>query len=276
MNKLFPLTMSLLLAGGAVRAEAPPADGNRKPATVDFDTCEKPVWPRASLEKEETGTVHLSFLIGADGAVKDATLLASSGAPLLDQAAIEGVGKCRFNPATIDGKPVEGWQKMQYVWSLEVASPEEEAAMEALRSGDVEGAAALFRKAALKGSVDAQYYLGRMYYFGSGVPQDADEGGAWLEKAAARGHVQAQGTLGAVLLARGNADTRAFDLIRRAARSGDGASMYWLGLCLAYGRGTAQDIPQALRWYERAATHGHAKARQALADLERQGIKPPR
>lgn len=144
------------------------------------------------------------------------------------------------------------------------------------RLADLAGAAALFRQSARNGSVEAQYYLGRLLYFGKDGTQNAAEAVAWLEKAAESGHVQAQGTLGAVLLAKGGADARAFDLIRRAARSGDGASMYWLGLCLAYGRGTAQDIPQALLWYQRAAASGHAKAQQALADLERQGIKPPR
>jgi TPR repeat protein len=189
---------------------------------------------------------------------------------------MDGVRKCRFTPATVDGRAVETWQGLQYVWTLEETTEEEEAAMDALRRNDLAAAAALLRKAALNGSVEAQYYLGRLLYFGNDGARNPVVAVAWLEKAAGRGHVQAQGTLGAILLAQGGADARAYELIRRAARSGDGASMYWLGLCLAYGRGTAQDMPQAMLWYQQAAASGHAKAQQALADLERQGIKPPR
>jgi protein TonB len=42
----------------------------------------------------------------------------SSGFRDLDKAAVAGISKCRFKPAT-DGVPQEGWQQMQYVWTLE-------------------------------------------------------------------------------------------------------------------------------------------------------------
>jgi TonB family protein len=221
------------------------------------------------LVKEETGTVHLSFLIGVNGIVKDAKVLESSGAPLLDQAALEGVRKCRFSPATEDGIAIETWQKMQYVWTLEVPSREEEAALRRLQANDFSGAAALFRKAAEKGSADAQFYLGGMLFFGHGVKQDAAEAMAWMEKAAEHGHIKAKGALGSMLLAKGDADQRAFGLVRSAAREEDVPSMYWMGTCLEHGRGTAKDLKQAREWYRRAADSGHPKAKQALERVER-------
>ena len=51
--------------------------------------------------------------------VKDSKVDRSSGHPDLDEAARAGIAQCHFNPALKAGKPVETWQKMQYVWVLE-------------------------------------------------------------------------------------------------------------------------------------------------------------
>jgi protein TonB len=98
---------------------APPSTGVRTPAVVDFSTCAKPEWPKSSLRNEETGTVTMAFLIGVDGRVAEAKVVKSSGFRDLDKAAQTGISKCKFKPATVDGKPQEGWQQMQYVWTLE-------------------------------------------------------------------------------------------------------------------------------------------------------------
>lgn len=97
----------------------PPKTGVRHAAVVDFSTCAKPEWPKSSLRNEETGTVQLSFLISADGRVTESKVVKSSGFRDLDRAAVAGITKCRFKPATVDGVPQEGWQQMQYVWTLE-------------------------------------------------------------------------------------------------------------------------------------------------------------
>ncbi|TFW14966.1 energy transducer TonB [Duganella callida] len=97
----------------------PPKTGVRTAAVVDFSTCAKPEWPKSSLRNEETGTVQLSFLIATDGHVADAKVVKSSGFRDLDKAAVNGISKCRFKPGTEDGVPKEGWQQMQYVWTLE-------------------------------------------------------------------------------------------------------------------------------------------------------------
>jgi protein TonB len=100
---------------------APAANSNpvRVAAVADFNTCAKPEWPKASLRNEETGTVTLSFLIGADGRVADSKILKSSGFRDLDKAAVNGIGKCRFKPGLVDGRPEQAWIQMQYVWTLE-------------------------------------------------------------------------------------------------------------------------------------------------------------
>jgi protein TonB len=103
-------------------APAPPAPASapvRQAAVADFNTCAKPEFPKASLRNEETGTVTVSFLIGVDGRVVDSKITKSSGFRDLDKAAQQAIGKCRFKPAMVDGKPEQAWQPVQYVWTLE-------------------------------------------------------------------------------------------------------------------------------------------------------------
>lgn len=104
---------------------APPAQPakasgpSKTPAVVNFDTCAKPEYPKSSLRNEETGTSTITFLIGADGSVKDSKITKSSGFRDLDKAAQGALGKCRFKPATENGQPVETWQPVAYDWRLD-------------------------------------------------------------------------------------------------------------------------------------------------------------
>lgn len=76
------------------------------------------MWPQSSLAAKETGTVTLAFLVTSDGSVGDSTVKKSSGHPALDEAAREGIHKCRFVPAEAAGKSVKSWVQVQYVWTL--------------------------------------------------------------------------------------------------------------------------------------------------------------
>jgi TonB family protein len=106
--------VALILAGCA----APVAEAPLIPPKVLFDTCPKPAYPRSALRNEETGTTTLKLLVGADGLVHDAVVQKSSGHPALDNAALV-LNHCRFAPATRGGKPVDFWQPMQFVWTLQ-------------------------------------------------------------------------------------------------------------------------------------------------------------
>ena len=107
-------TLLTASANAAPDAAAP----ERMQARADFSTCAKPVWPAESLKNENQGTVTLSFLIGADGKVKESVVKNSSGFAPLDEAARVGIAKCIFKPATVAGKPVQDWMVMKYVWTL--------------------------------------------------------------------------------------------------------------------------------------------------------------
>jgi D-alanyl-D-alanine endopeptidase (penicillin-binding protein 7) len=88
-------------------------------ALVDFKTCDKPNYPHAELVAGHQGKSTLSFLIDMNGEIQDTKVEHSSGYPELDEAARSALAKCRFHPATVDGKPVLHWQPVQYVWTLE-------------------------------------------------------------------------------------------------------------------------------------------------------------
>ena len=89
------------------------------PAVVDFNSCAKPVWPAESLKEQQTGTVTMRFSVAPDGSVVKGKVHTSSGHPLLDQAALEGIGKCTFKPGMRNGKPIMSTMMMQYVWTLQ-------------------------------------------------------------------------------------------------------------------------------------------------------------
>lgn len=86
------------------------------PGAIRYDTCSRPVYPDEELRQNHQGTVTLRFLVGADGKVKDARVVASSGYPALDEAARAGIAKCSFHPPMAGGKAVDAWIHIQYVW----------------------------------------------------------------------------------------------------------------------------------------------------------------
>lgn len=87
------------------------------PGSIKYDSCTRPVYPEEALAQKQQGTVTLRFLVGADGKVKDARVVTSSGYPALDEAARAGIAKCSFHPAMAEGKAVEAWTLVQYVWT---------------------------------------------------------------------------------------------------------------------------------------------------------------
>jgi protein TonB len=106
------VTLILLAAAGAsYAAEVAPV--------IDMKSCEAPKYPKAALMNEETGTVSMGFLVGADGKVTDSKVEKSSGSKSLDKAALSALALCKFKPGTKDGKPDALWAKVDFVWKLE-------------------------------------------------------------------------------------------------------------------------------------------------------------
>jgi protein TonB len=98
------------VSGGAFAAEVA--------ASFDAKNC-RAEYPKASLMNEEQGTVSMSFLVAADGSVKDSKLEKTSGFKNLDKAALKAIAACKFKPGTKDGAPAETWTKVDYAWKLD-------------------------------------------------------------------------------------------------------------------------------------------------------------
>jgi len=99
---------------------AAPAPGPvRTAAVVDARGCSKPPYPPGSLRANETGIVSLNFLIDVDGRVLESKVQRSSGFKRLDEAARAGLGLCKFQPATVDGRPERTWSRIDYEWKIE-------------------------------------------------------------------------------------------------------------------------------------------------------------
>lgn len=109
---LFTVSSSAAAGDGMEVVKVPPDH----PGSIRFDSCARPNYPEEALKQKQQGEVTLRFLIGADGVVKKSLVQKSSGFPALDEAALAGIAKCRFNPPMVDGKPVDGWTAIVYVW----------------------------------------------------------------------------------------------------------------------------------------------------------------
>lgn len=92
-------------------------DAQNRSARLDFASCAKPVYPQADMQAGHQGTVTLDFLVDENGHVKDSKVTGSSGFSGLDMATQTALRKCSFHPALENGKPVEKWTHVQYVWT---------------------------------------------------------------------------------------------------------------------------------------------------------------
>ena len=96
-----------------------PTGPARTSAVVDARACAKPEYPAKSIRAQEEGLVVLQFLIGADGTAIESKVDKSSGFRGLDEAARRALSLCKFKPGTEDGKPVQSWARIEYLWRLE-------------------------------------------------------------------------------------------------------------------------------------------------------------
>ena len=89
------------------------------PGMIRFESCTRPAYPEHEANQNHQGIVTLRFLIGANGKVKKSLVVTSSGYPALDEAARVAMAKCNFNPPVVNGRPVDAWTAVQYVWQLQ-------------------------------------------------------------------------------------------------------------------------------------------------------------
>ena len=141
------------------------------------------------------------------------------------------------------------------------------AGIEAWQKGDTAGAVAIWRPLADKGDADAAFNLGQAYRLGKGVPLDLAQAQDWLDRAARKGHVDAQATLGLLLFQNGNR-VGAMRWLNAAAEAGEPRALLMVGTALYNGDGVAGDPVKAYAYVSRAAAQGLAPAKATLADMD--------
>lgn len=77
-----------------------------------------PVYPRRARRKGHEGVVTVEISVGADGKVDDVSVVASSGHPELDDAAVAAVRTASFAPATVGGVGVSGKLRLTFDFRL--------------------------------------------------------------------------------------------------------------------------------------------------------------
>jgi periplasmic protein TonB len=81
--------------------------------------CVAPSYPRRSIMNNEQGVSQLELLIGADGRVRESRVAQSSGFFRLDQAALQALSACEFEPERVNGVARQAWARIRYVWRLD-------------------------------------------------------------------------------------------------------------------------------------------------------------
>jgi TPR repeat protein len=151
------------------------------------------------------------------------------------------------------------------------AGPFEDASA-AAEKGDYAEALRLMRPLAEQGLATAQNYLGIMYEWGWGVPQNDAAAASWFRKAADQGDAHAQYNLG--LMYRNGYGvsldySAALFWYRKAADQSNASAQIALGDMYAFGYGVSRDYAAAVSWYRKAADQGDAAAQSALAKMYR-------
>jgi TPR repeat protein len=135
-----------------------------------------------------------------------------------------------------------------------------------------------FMRAAAGGSSRAEHNIGLMYTLGIGAPVDRVEAVRWYRRAVRHGTGASRTNLGVVLVESSDPASRAegFEILSRAASSGDVDAENALATCYQYGHGTKTDFAKAIDLYRHAAARGSLFAMKNLAAMYQNGIGVPK
>jgi len=111
---------SLLIYGSAAPQDVKPTPRVETPVRVD---PKHPIklgenYPALSRKKGEEGLSVVRIEVDADGVVRAAQLVFTSGFARLDDASLGAFAGARMIPATIDGEPVNTWANIPIAWNL--------------------------------------------------------------------------------------------------------------------------------------------------------------
>jgi len=142
------------------------------------------------------------------------------------------------------------------------------AGIEAWQQGDYSQAVATWRPLAENGDPDAAFNLGQAYRLGRGVPTNIAAATTWLGRAASKGHIDAETTLGLLLFQNGN-QPAGLRWLQAAADKGEPRALLVYGTALVNGDGgVTRDPVLGYAYVSRAAAQVLAPAKETLAQLD--------
>lgn len=133
------------------------------------------------------------------------------------------------------------------------------------------------QKQALDGDADAMYRMGDIYQYGFpqlGIPVYYQQAVEWYEKAANKGNMYAQTSLGILYylgLGVPKNYTKAAEWYKKAAEQRDASAMYNLAGCYMLGRGVKQNDELAAKYNQKAANMDMPEAQAELAGMYYRG-----
>ena len=154
-----------------------------------------------------------------------------------------------------------------WAFSSPLAAQSVKAGIEAWQKSDYSAAVAIWRPLAENGDADAAFNLGQAYRLGRGVPLNLGAAQSWFERAARKGHVDAETTLGLLLFQNGN-QTGGMRWLKGAAEKGDARAMLVYGTALFNGDAVPQDPILGYAYVSRAAAQGLGPAKETLAQMD--------
>lgn len=103
------LALCVLASVYAAEEQAPapaarPVDLYKGPVPINL---QPPSYPIAQRDNGAEGWVILNLMVDPEGRAYEATVVESTGNAVLDRTALEGVKAWRFEPASMDGKPID-------------------------------------------------------------------------------------------------------------------------------------------------------------------------
>ena len=141
------------------------------------------------------------------------------------------------------------------------------AGIDAWQRADYATAVANWRPLAEKGDADAAFNLGQAYRLGRGVATNLGAAQTWFERAARKGHLDAQTTLGLMLFENGDR-SGGVRWLKLAAEKGEARASLIYGTALFNGDGVKRDPVLGYAYVSRAAAQGLPPAKATLEQLD--------
>lgn len=153
------------------------------------------------------------------------------------------------------------------VGAAPIAAQSVRAGIEAWQRADYAAAVTIWRPLAEGGDADAQFNLGQAYRLGRGVAINLAVAKTWFERAADKGHVDAQTTLGLLLFQNGD-QAEGLKWLAKAAEQGEARAMLIYGTALVNGDTVTQDPVLGYAFVSRSAAQGLSPAKETLRQLD--------